>query len=226
MPEEFVLPPSKLRPHKDVPATQESKTTPLQDTQRAMVELTLAYDATIEGFARALDLREREGEGHSLRVAELAVQLGRAMGLDAAPISHLKRGAFLHDIGKMGIPDSVLQKTSALTDEERALIRKHPQLAYDLLLPIAYLYPAIDIPYSHHEKWDGSGYPQGLKGGKIPMAARIFAVVDTWDAMMTVRPYRPAWSKHEVLEYIQEESGTSFDPKVVEAFLKIVDPQE
>lgn len=226
MSEEFILPPSKLRPEKDVPATQEIKTTPLQDVQRAMVELTLAYDATIEGFARALDLREHEGEGHCLRVTELAIKLARVMDMDTASISHLKRGAFLHDIGKMGIPDSILQKTTTLTNEERMLIRKHPQFAYDLLLPIVFLYPAIDIPYCHHEKWDGTGYPQGLSGARIPLAARIFAVVDTWDSMLTVRPYRPAWSRHEVLAYIQQEAGTSFDPKVVEAFLKIVDPEK
>jgi HD-GYP domain-containing protein (c-di-GMP phosphodiesterase class II) len=225
MTEESVLASTKLRSKKEaIPPGK--KITPTQELQRSMVELTLAYDATIEGFARALDLREREGEGHCLRVTELAVQLAKAIEMDKTAISHLSRGAFLHDIGKMGIPDSVLQKTGPLTDEEKAIIRKHPQYAYDLLLPIAYLYPALDIPYCHHEKWDGTGYPQGLKGRKIPLAARIFSVVDAWDSMMTIRPYRPAWPRRDILEYIQEEKGSSFDPGVVDAFLKIVSAED
>jgi HD-GYP domain-containing protein (c-di-GMP phosphodiesterase class II) len=193
----------------------------IQNLQRNVVELSMAYDATIEGFARAMDLREGEAEGHIHRVAEMAVDLAMAMGMDEADCQHIKRGAYLHDVGKMGIPDVILQKPGSLNDEETSFMRMHPQYAYDLLLPIPYLYLALDIPYRHHEKWDGSGYPGGLKGEDIPLGARIFAVVDVYDALTSERPYRSAWTKERALEYIREQSGTQFDPKIVKAFLKL-----
>ncbi len=185
----------------------------IQHLQRTVVKLSMAYDATIEGFARAMDLREGEVEGHIHRVAEMAVELAKAMGLDEADCQHIKRGAYLHDVGKMGIPDVILQKPGSLNDEETSFMRMHPQYAYDLLLPIPYLNRALDIPYRHHEKWDGSGYPGGLKGEEIPPAARIFAVVDVFDALTSDRPYRSAWTKERALEYIREQAGGHFDPK-------------
>jgi PAS domain S-box-containing protein len=191
--------------------------------QRSNLELKLAYDATIEGWSRALDLRDKETEGHTQRVTNMTVQLARAMGLSDQEIVQIHRGALLHDIGKMGIPDNILLKPGPLTDEEWEIMRKHPTYAYEMLSPIAYLRPALDIPYCHHEKWDGTGYPRGLKGEQIPMAARIFAVVDVWDALSSDRPYRPALPKEEVLAYIREQSGKHFDPRVVEAFLQAVE---
>jgi HD-GYP domain-containing protein (c-di-GMP phosphodiesterase class II)/CheY-like chemotaxis protein/putative methionine-R-sulfoxide reductase with GAF domain len=192
-----------------------------EDLQRSNIELMLAYDATIEGWSRALDLRDKETEGHTLRVTEMSVRLGRAMGLDDEDLVHTRRGALLHDIGKMGVPDGILLKPAALTDEEWVIMRKHPQYAYDMLAPISYLHLALDIPYCHHEKWDGTGYPRGLKGEQIPQAARIFAVVDVWDALISDRPYRLAWSKNEALEYIKTLSGKHFDSRVIEFFLQV-----
>lgn len=193
------------------------------DLQRSNLELTLAYDATIEGWSRALDLRDKETEGHTQRVTEMTERLARAMGLSDAQIVQIHRGALLHDIGKMGIPDSILLKPGPLTDEEWVIMRKHPIYAYEMLSPIAYLHPALDIPYCHHEKWDGTGYPHGLKGEQIPLAARIFAVVDVWDALSSDRPYRPAWPKGDVLAYIHAEAGKHFDSQAVEAFLREVE---
>jgi len=190
--------------------------------QRSNLELMLAYDATIEGWSRALDLRDRETEGHTQRVTELTINLARAMGMSEEQIMHIRRGALLHDIGKMGIPDNILFKQGELTKKEQEMMRKHPQFAYDMLSPIEYLRPALDIPYCHHEKWDGSGYPRGLKGKNIPLAARLFAVVDVYDAVTSDRPYRKAWSHEEAIEYIRQEAGTHFDPQVVQAFLKII----
>jgi len=187
--------------------------------QRSNLELVMAYDATIEGWSRAMDLRDKETEGHTLRVTELTIRLARAMGTSEAEIVHVRRGALLHDMGKMGIPDRILLKPGKLSDEEWVVMRKHPQFAYDMLLPITYLRPALDIPYCHHEKWDGSGYPRGLKGEQIPLAARIFAVIDVYDALTSDRPYRKAWSREKTLEHIKTNSGTHFDPKVVEAFI-------
>jgi putative nucleotidyltransferase with HDIG domain len=191
------------------------------DLQRSNVDLMLAYDTTLEGWSRALDLRDKETEGHTQRVAELTVRLARAMGMSEEELIHVRRGAMLHDIGKMGIPDSILLKPGPLTDDEWAIMKKHPVYAYELLLPIAYLRPVLDIPYCHHEKWDGSGYSRGLKGEQIPLAARIFAVVDVWDALRSDRPYRPAWTDAQAREYIREQAGKHFDPKVVEVFLKL-----
>ncbi len=189
--------------------------------QRANADLFRAYDETIVGWSRALDLRDQETEGHTQRVTETTVRLARAMGVDEAQIVHIRRGALLHDIGKMGVPDYILHKPEELTPEEQEIMRRHPQFAYDMLFPIAYLHPALDIPYCHHEKWDGTGYPRGLKGEAIPLAARIFAAVDVWDALHSDRPYRAGWPGEKVLEHIRGLSGTHFDPRVVEAFLRL-----
>jgi len=193
-----------------------------KDLQRSNVELTMAYDATIEGWSRALELRDRETEGHTQRVTEMTLQLARHLGVSEAELVHIRRGALLHDIGKLGIPDNILSKPGSLTDEEKEIIRQHPQHAYDLLTPIAYLRPALDIPYSHHEKWDGGGYPRGLKDKQIPLAARIFAVVDVYDALTSDRPYRPAWTREKALEYIRAEAGIYFDPQAARAFINII----
>jgi HD-GYP domain-containing protein (c-di-GMP phosphodiesterase class II) len=192
------------------------------DMQRSAIELTVAYDATLEGWARALDLRNRATERHTERVAEMTMRLAQNMGISEQELVHIRRGALLHDIGKIAIPDSILLKPGPLTDEEWKLIYRHPQDAFDMLQPIAYLRPALDIPYAHHEKWDGSGYPRALKGEQIPLAARIFAVADVWDAMTDeMRPYRKPMSKEEVREHIRDLAGSHLDPKVVEAFLKL-----
>ncbi len=191
--------------------------------QRSNLELTLAYDATIEGWSRALDLRDKETEGHTQRVTEMTERLARMLGVGDAEIVHIYRGSLLHDIGKMGIPDSILLKSGPLSDEEWVIMRKHPVYAFEMLHPIAYLRPALDIPYCHHEKWDGTGYPRGLKGEQIPFAARIFAVVDVWDALTSERPYRPAWPKEKARQFIEQQAGLHFDPKVVSVFLSMLD---
>ncbi|MBI3159711.1 MAG: PAS domain S-box protein [Chloroflexi bacterium] len=193
-----------------------------EDLRRSHTDLTRAYDATIEGWSYALDLRDKETEGHTRRVTEMAVDLARRMSLGEAELVQVRRGALLHDIGKLGVPDAILHKPGALTDEEWEAMRRHPGFAYQMLQPIAYLRPALDIPYSHHEKWDGTGYPRGLKGEDIPLMARIFAVVDVWDALTSDRPYRPAWTKKQTRKHIREQSGRHFDPKVVQAFLALV----
>ena len=198
----------------------------LANLQRSNRELFNAYDSTIEGWSHALDLRDKETEGHTLRVTEMALKLARAAGIAEEELVHVQRGALLHDIGKMGVPDYILFKPGELTDEEQGAMRKHPTFAFELLSPIAYLRPALDIPYCHHEKWDGSGYPRGLKGEQIPLAARLFAVVDVWDALLFDRPYRQAWSKEKVIEHIKSLSGTHFDPKAVELFLNMMDEDE
>ncbi len=185
-------------------------------------ELLQAYESTIEGWSWALDLRDKETEGHSQRVMEMTVRLARHFGMGTEEIAHVSRGALLHDIGKMGVPDAILLKPDKLTDEEWVIMRKHPQNAYDMLKAIAYLRPALDIPYCHHEKWDGTGYPRRLIAGQIPLAARLFAVVDVWDALRADRPYRPAWSEEKVVAHIKALSGTHFDPQVVEHFLALL----
>ena len=190
--------------------------------QRTNTELALAYDTTLEGWSRALDLRDRETEGHTSRVTGLTMHLARAMGMSESSMIHLRRGALLHDIGKMGIPDSILLKPGPLSEQEKQIMHRHPVYALDLLQPIAYLRPALPIPYLHHEKWDGTGYPKGLKGEQIPLAARLFAVADVWDALRSERPYRPAWSRQQVMDHIQSEAGTHFDPKIVEKFMELV----
>lgn len=193
-----------------------------EDLQRSNLELSLAYDATIEGWSRALDLRDKETEGHTQRVTMLSVRLATRLGLSDNEIVHLRRGGLLHDIGKMGVTDTILNKPGPLTEEEFEIMRQHPGYAYDMLMPISYLRPALDIPYSHHEKWDGSGYPLGLKGQQIPLVARIFAVSDVFDALTSNRPYRTAWSVKKTLDYIHSQSGRHFDPKIVEAFLAMI----
>jgi putative nucleotidyltransferase with HDIG domain len=185
-------------------------------------ELIHAYDKTLEGWSKALDLRDEDTEGHSERVTTLTLSLAEEMGMCSEDIVHLRRGALLHDIGKMGIPDSILLKSSGLSEDEWQVMYRHPLFAYQMLSPIEYLQPALDIPYCHHERWDGRGYPRGLKGTEIPLAARIFAVVDVWDAITTDRPYRLAFSREDALEHIKNESGKYFDPQVVEAFIKLI----
>ncbi len=189
--------------------------------QRSNLELSQAYDATIEGWSRALDMRDSVTEGHTKRVTEKALTLARIMGMSAGDLVHMRRGILLHDIGKMAIPDTILQKEKDLTAEEWKIMRMHTDYAYEMLAPITYLRPALDIPGSHHEKWDGTGYPRGLKGEQIPLAARIFAVVDVFDALTTNRPYRKAWSKEKAVKYISDEKGKSFDPQVVDVFLSM-----
>ncbi|MDA8165477.1 MAG: PAS domain S-box protein [Desulfobacteraceae bacterium] len=192
------------------------------DLQQSNLDLTMAYDSTIEGWSRALDYRDKETEGHSRRVTEMTLEIARSMGIGADELVHVRRGALLHDIGKMGIPDSILLKPGPLTDEEWAIMRRHPVYALELLSPIAYLRPALDIPYCHHEMWDGSGYPRGLKGEEIPLAARIFAMVDVWDALASDRPYRPAWPREKIIGHMRSLAGSQFDPRVSEAFLNLV----
>ncbi len=192
-----------------------------ENLQGSSNELMMAYDETIEGWSRAMDLRDEETEGHSLRVTQLTLQLANNLGVGMEEMVHIRRGALLHDIGKIGVPDSILRKPGKLTPEEWEIMRKHPQFAHDMLAPILYLKKALEIPYCHHEKWDGTGYPRGLEGEQIPLAARIFAVVDVWDALTSDRPYRKAWTEKKALEYIREQSGRHFDPTVVEAFLRV-----
>lgn len=185
-------------------------------------ELLEAYEETIAGWSHAMDLRDHETEGHSERVTELTLKMARMFGMSEEELVHVRRGALLHDMGKLGIPDSILQKADALNEEEWEFMRKHPQFAYDMLHPIEYLQPAVEIPYCHHEKWDGTGYPRGLKHEEIPIAARLFAVVDVWDALTSDRPYRSAWKKEDALNYIREQSGKYFDPQVVDLFFKVI----
>lgn len=190
--------------------------------QSANMELAIAYDATIEGWSRALDLRDKETEGHTQRVTELTLLLAKTMGISDKELLHIRRGGLLHDIGKMGVPDHILLKKGKLTPKEWKIMRTHPILAFEMLQPIRYLQHSLDIPYSHHERWDGSGYPRGLTGEAIPLAARIFAVVDVYDALTSSRPYRKAWTKKKTLAYLRERRGIDFDPKVVDAFLKMI----
>jgi len=194
-----------------------------EDLQESHRELERAYQATLEGWVRALDLRDKETEGHTQRVTILTHRLARSMGVDSDAIVHITRGALLHDIGKMAIPDGILLKPGQLTDDERKLIQKHPVYAYEMLRPIDFLVPAIDIPYCHHEKWDGTGYPRGLRGEEIPFAARIFPVIDVWDALTSDRPYRKAMPHDEVRQRIKADSGKHFDPMVIEAFMDVKD---
>ena len=196
------------------------------DREQAMNELeashqalTDAYDSTLEGWVRALDLRDRETEGHTKRVTRLTVELARRMGIFEEDLVHVRRGALLHDIGKIGIPDSVLKKPGPLDDDEWELMRKHPVWAHEMISNVGFLEPALDIPYCHHEWWDGTGYPRGLSGEAIPLSARVFAVVDVWDALRSDRPYSEAWDEDRVVEHVREQAGGHFDPLVVERFL-------
>ena len=190
--------------------------------QRSSYNVQLSYEATIEGWSKALDLRDDDTEGHTLRVTDMTMKVALLAGMNEAEMAHIRRGCLLHDIGKMGIPDSILLKPGKLTDEEWIVMRKHPTYSRDLLMPITYLHPALDIPYCHHEKWDGTGYPNGLQGDQIPLAARYFAVVDVWDALRSDRPYRKGWPEEKVLEHIKAASGTHFDPQAVALFLRVL----
>jgi putative nucleotidyltransferase with HDIG domain len=181
-----------------------------------------SYESTLEGWAAALDLRDKETEGHSQRVTWLAMELAQAMGMSKEDVSYLRQGALLHDIGKMGVPDSILHKNGPLTEPEKAIMRQHPVNAYKMLYPITHLRPALEIPYCHHEKWDGSGYPSRLKGEEIPLAARIFTIIDVWDALRSNRPYRKAWSVKKTITYVQKQAGKDFDPKIVERFVDVI----
>lgn len=192
-----------------------------EDLQRTNLELTLAYDATIEGWAHALDLRDQETEGHSRRVTDLTLRLAQEVGLSKSELMHVRRGALLHDIGKMAIPDRILFKPGPLDEAEWEIMRRHPVYAYEMLSKIDYLWPALDIPYCHHEKWDGTGYPRGLKGEQIPIAARIFAIADVWDALLSDRPYRKGWPEEKVRAYIRSEAGKHFDPEITRLFLRL-----
>jgi PAS domain S-box-containing protein len=189
------------------------------DLQRSNIELRMAYDATIEGWARALEYRDLETEGHSRRVVDLTVRMAGEMGIPPEEIIHVRRGALLHDIGKMGIPDSILKKKGPLNEDEWGLMHQHPEFAKDMLGQVVFLSSSLDIPYCHHERWDGTGYPQGLQGQQIPLSARIFAVVDVWDALRSDRPYRDAWPLEKTLAHIKEQSGKHFDPQVVDVFI-------
>jgi PAS domain S-box-containing protein len=193
-----------------------------KELQRTNIELSMAYDATIAGLSRALDLRDRETEEHTQRVTDLTVKLAVRLNVDAAELVHIRRGAVLHDIGKVAIPDRILFKPGPLADDEWKIMRRHPGIAVDLLSPVSYLTPALDIPHWHHEKWDGTGYPDRLGGEEIPFAARMFALVDVYDALTSDRPYRSAWSKEDTVQYIQSHSGRHFDPRLVPEFLDLV----
>jgi HD-GYP domain-containing protein (c-di-GMP phosphodiesterase class II) len=193
-----------------------------QNMQLWNMELTVAFDKAIEGWTHALDLRDKMIEGHTQRVVETTLQLALQMNMPASEMIHIRRGATLHDIGKLAIPDNILLKRGPLDEQEWTIMRRHPLIAVELLSPISHLVPALDIPRSHHEKWDGSGYPFGLAGERIPLAARLFAVVDVYDALTSDRPYRPAWAPEKALDYIQEHSGTHFDPQVVPVFMEMI----
>ncbi|MBP2665798.1 MAG: rpfG 1, partial [Firmicutes bacterium] len=187
----------------------------------AYEKLDNTYDTTLEGWARALDLRDCETEGHSRRVASVAVAMARIMKLPEDQLIHIWRGALLHDIGKLGVPDSILLKPASLTEEEWQIMRLHPIYGYDWLLPIEYLKPSLAIPRSHHERWDGTGYPDRLRGEAIPLQARIFAPIDVWDALSSNRPYRRSWPADKIREHIRSLAGSHFDPAVVEIFLSL-----
>ena len=192
------------------------------EIKRAHNELQEAYEETLKGWVRALDARDRETELHSRRVTLLTKSVARQAGIADQDLEDIRRGALLHDIGKIAVPDHILRKPGPLTDAEWVIMRTHPKAAYDILKPIKYLANSLDIPYCHHERWDGAGYPRGLKGDAIPLSARIFAVIDVWDALLSDRPYRKAWEREKVIEHIQENSGTHFDPVLADLFLKMM----
>lgn len=197
----------------------------VRELQRTNVELSLAYDATIEGLTRALDLRDKETEEHTRRVSDLTTELAVKFGVEEANLIHVRRGAVLHDIGKMAIPDRILYKPGPLNEEEWTIMRRHPKIAVDLLASVSYLSPALEIPHWHHERWDGAGYPDQLRGEAIPFSARLFALVDVYDALTSNRPYRGAWSKAETLQYIESQSGKHFDPMLTPGFVQFMSRQ-
>lgn len=190
--------------------------------QQSEATLRAAYDRTLEGWAKALEYRDRETEGHSRRVTDMAERLARALGCGEEELESIRRGAMLHDIGKLAIPDRILRKPGPLEPEEMALMRKHPIFARDMLQQIPFLRDCISIPYSHHERWDGQGYPEGLCGEQIPFEARLFALVDQWEALSSDRPYRPAWPREKIKLYIRENAGTIFDPDLADLFLRLI----
>ncbi len=190
--------------------------------QERTQELANSYDYTLEGWARALELRDKETEGHSRRVTETTLKLARALDIPNEELEHIRRGATLHDIGKMAVPDYILLKPGKLTPEEREIMQQHPSTAYHMLERIPYLARATEIPYCHHERWDGTGYPRGLKEYEIPISARIFAVADVWDALLSDRPYSKEWKQEDVIAYLTEQAGSHFDPRIVEVFLELV----
>ncbi|MDA8163800.1 MAG: HD domain-containing protein [Desulfobacteraceae bacterium] len=192
-----------------------------RDLQRSNADLVLAYDTTIEGWSRALELRDKDTEGHTRRVTEMTMELAKRFGMGDEQLAHVQRGGLLHDIGKMGVPDAILLKPGNLDPEEWEIMKKHPVYAFEMLSPITYLRPALDIPYCHHERWDGTGYPRGLKGEQIPLAARIFAVADMWDALCSERMYHAPWPRQKVCDHIRSLAGSHFYPKVVEKFLEM-----
>lgn len=191
----------------------------VNNLQNAHAELEAAYQATLEGWVDALDIRDNETQGHSLRVADWTAGLAEYAGIPSTDLSHIRRGALLHDIGKMAIPDSVLRKPGSLTEAEWDIMKMHPVTANTWLSKIPFLTPALDIPFNHHERWNGSGYPRGLTGKEIPLPARLFSIVDVWDAMSSDRPYRKAIPEKKVLQHIREQAGHLFDPKAVDTFL-------
>ncbi|MBN2503086.1 MAG: HD domain-containing protein [Anaerolineales bacterium] len=210
----------------EVTILTESFNTMVENLRNSRLEILEAYDSTLFGWAKALELRDKETEGHAVRVANMTMRLAQSIGIQNGQLIHIRRGAMLHDIGKMGIPDDILLKPDSLTDAEWDIMRNHPIYAYDMLSKISYLRPALDIPLYHHERWDGSGYPRGLKGEQIPLAARIFAVVDVWDALRSDRPYRLRWPEAKVRDYLIKNRGILFDPKVVTAFISMLDDSD
>ena len=192
------------------------------ELQRSNVELSLAYDATIEGLSRALDLRDKETKEHTFRVTDITVKLATRLGVKQTDLIHVRRGAILHDIGKVAIPDQILFKPGPLGKEEWEIMRRHPDIAVELLSPVSYLEPALEIPHWHHERWDGTGYPDGLRQEDIPFSARLFALADVYDALISKRPYRSAWSKWDAVQYIEDQAGTHFDPRIVPEFLDLI----
>jgi putative nucleotidyltransferase with HDIG domain len=196
----------------------------VSNLSRTQNDLLKAYDETLEGWAKALELRDKETKGHSERVTNLTLTLAESMGVQGEALVNIRRGALLHDIGKMGVPDAILHKNGPLDDREWQVIRQHPQHAYNMLKHIEYLQAALEVPHGHHEKWDGTGYPRGLKGEAIPLSARIFTIVDVYDALTNDRPYRMAMRGEEALAYLTEHSGSHFDPKVVAAFVTLMRP--
>lgn len=194
----------------------------LKRAQKSEASLINAYDHTLAGWVKALEYRDKETEEHSKRVVDMTVRLARAMGVPESNIVHYRRGALLHDIGKITIPDSILLKKTSLTKEEMSVMQTHPEIAGEMLSSVGFLAPALDIPVYHHEHWDGSGYPYGLKGEEIPFPARVFAVVDSWEALGSNRSYRSAWAQEMIIQYLNENKGILFDPQVVDAFLPLV----
>ena len=194
----------------------------LVERKRIERELRTAYDETLKGWSLALNLRDANTDKHSKRVVKMTVKLACAFGISGEELVHIRRGAILHDIGKMGIPDNILLKPGPLTDDEWVIMKQHPAFAYEMLSNIPFLKPSVDIPYNHHERWDGAGYPRGLKQNEIPISARIFSIIDFFDALTSERVYRPAWKPEDALAYIAEESGTRFDPEIVPVFLEMI----